>query len=464
MKRKLISLFLAILFVFGSIPAFAEDASPENVYLRQLPQNTYINTALIPEECYPMVCISPYASYSLYESYRKDPWFILFNLPEGAIATEFDTDACHLVDMDSQIQYSYQATDDYSYESFLNKCENDEYIIFDGEGKKAAYIDPEGKRAYGLIGVPEITKGAKLYISIYMDGINRNVSTEKRVPLLTEAIQNEVNRVQGEMVVKLMDHYWTYGNYSGVKMLSFEYSDLMLSIDFPELACNFKDGSTVTARMFATKLDGYDLTGYFDFGSNSSIKAEISMETYSYVPYKKSEDPSQVQTVTLSDGSEFEVYMNTLSDGSASLVYSSFLISDNAGYSSDQNYYLNINLDGENIRWNSIDDVAADLDIIVQSMRFIDPDKDPYQPAAIPAALSDLKNEIQGTAPAGKEDAPASEVKDGSWVCDSCQAVNNGKFCTNCGSPKPDNGPWVCPNCSSENTGNFCSNCGTPKP
>ena len=78
--------------------------------------------------------------------------------------------------------------------------------------------------------------------------------------------------------------------------------------------------------------------------------------------------------------------------------------------------------------------------------------------------ISELKNEIQVASPTGNDDAPDSKENDDSWTCDSCQAVNNGKFCTNCGSPKPDNGTWVCPNCSSENSGNFCSNCGTPKP
>ena len=48
-----------------------------------------------------------------------------------------------------------------------------------------------------------------------------------------------------------------------------------------------------------------------------------------------------------------------------------------------------------------------------------------------------------------------------SWTC-KCGTVNNGKFCSNCGLPKPE-GPWTC-SCGSVNTGKFCPNCGNKKP
>ena len=52
---------------------------------------------------------------------------------------------------------------------------------------------------------------------------------------------------------------------------------------------------------------------------------------------------------------------------------------------------------------------------------------------------------------------------EGGWTC-SCGAQNTGKFCSNCGSPKPaPAGSWTC-SCGAENTGKFCSNCGSKKP
>ena len=51
----------------------------------------------------------------------------------------------------------------------------------------------------------------------------------------------------------------------------------------------------------------------------------------------------------------------------------------------------------------------------------------------------------------------------GVWKCAECGTENTGKFCQNCGKPKPaDAGPWICPDCGTENTGKFCQNCGKP--
>ncbi len=58
--------------------------------------------------------------------------------------------------------------------------------------------------------------------------------------------------------------------------------------------------------------------------------------------------------------------------------------------------------------------------------------------------------------------ATAAQPVPGSWKC-SCGNENTGKFCSNCGSPKPENSTWKC-SCGNENTGKFCSNCGKPKP
>jgi len=47
------------------------------------------------------------------------------------------------------------------------------------------------------------------------------------------------------------------------------------------------------------------------------------------------------------------------------------------------------------------------------------------------------------------------------WTC-SCGAVNQGKFCTECGKPKAADG-WVCA-CGAVNKGKFCAECGAKKP
>ena len=51
------------------------------------------------------------------------------------------------------------------------------------------------------------------------------------------------------------------------------------------------------------------------------------------------------------------------------------------------------------------------------------------------------------------------------WTCEKCgQTGNTGKFCANCGAPRPEAG-WTCAKCGQTgNTGKFCSNCGAAKP
>ncbi len=51
------------------------------------------------------------------------------------------------------------------------------------------------------------------------------------------------------------------------------------------------------------------------------------------------------------------------------------------------------------------------------------------------------------------------------WTCPKCGKANTGKFCSECGAPKPAaEGAWTCPKCGKSNTGKFCSECGEAKP
>ena len=50
----------------------------------------------------------------------------------------------------------------------------------------------------------------------------------------------------------------------------------------------------------------------------------------------------------------------------------------------------------------------------------------------------------------------------GTWKCE-CGAENTGKFCAECGKPKPQPAEWTC-SCGTVNTGKFCSECGSPRP
>lgn len=56
---------------------------------------------------------------------------------------------------------------------------------------------------------------------------------------------------------------------------------------------------------------------------------------------------------------------------------------------------------------------------------------------------------------------PSQTAPKTEWTC-ACGAVNTGKFCSECGNPRPA-GPWTC-SCGTVNTGKFCQECGKPRP
>lgn len=50
------------------------------------------------------------------------------------------------------------------------------------------------------------------------------------------------------------------------------------------------------------------------------------------------------------------------------------------------------------------------------------------------------------------------------WKCAKCGTSATGKFCPECGSPKPEENGWTCSKCGAVNQGKFCVQCGAPKP
>jgi membrane protease subunit (stomatin/prohibitin family) len=78
--------------------------------------------------------------------------------------------------------------------------------------------------------------------------------------------------------------------------------------------------------------------------------------------------------------------------------------------------------------------------------------------------VSSLFEMGQAQQAAQQQAATAVPAADG-WVCAKCGAKATGKFCPECGAPKPaDPNCWVCPTCGAQNKGKFCSECGAKKP
>lgn len=75
------------------------------------------------------------------------------------------------------------------------------------------------------------------------------------------------------------------------------------------------------------------------------------------------------------------------------------------------------------------------------------------------------QNAQQAASAAGSAPAAAA-ASVGGWTCMSCgKTGNSGKFCAECGKPKPEPvSGWDCACGQKGNTGKFCSECGKPQP
>ncbi|MCL1835839.1 MAG: SPFH domain-containing protein [Oscillospiraceae bacterium] len=78
-----------------------------------------------------------------------------------------------------------------------------------------------------------------------------------------------------------------------------------------------------------------------------------------------------------------------------------------------------------------------------------------FAPQYAPLNAPEPRRQAQAAAPA---DEPSG------WTCECGHAGNMGKFCMECGKPKPQVDTWTC-ECGHEgNAGKFCAECGKPKP
>lgn len=70
--------------------------------------------------------------------------------------------------------------------------------------------------------------------------------------------------------------------------------------------------------------------------------------------------------------------------------------------------------------------------------------------------------QVQQAVPSPTPTPVPAEVNDG-WTCTCGQVGITGKFCPECGKPKPAADGWTC-SCGTVNKGKFCSECGAKKP
>ena len=447
--KKLLALVLVLLLAFPLI-AGAEGAT----YIRQIPQSTYFSLNLITKESYREVNLTTAYTGNIFGGNAEPPLFLCFPYPNGALCHRIESGYVHCLNVENEIQYGYQLMSSYSYEEFINKAEKDEYILLDGEDKTAAYIDPSRSYAYGLIGVTEFGKSAKLMITIRIDSFSYNTEDEKKIAPLTQTILDEIARVKASMHTETKDPFWNSDTYAGVKMIFSENDSTLIKIDFPEMVEN-----GMTPKVSVTTLNDNRVNVIYAYESGEYTEAEITIEDHSYAA-SKLETEDDCYTVQLGNGSEWIVYFsNRRDDGTSSYVHISKVL-DNLvpAKGKEKTIYLSALLNGNRgITWTQ-EEINAILEHFDTCYTIMSVDDDPYVPEAEP--------EVTAAPEAQPDNTEAPAAAEGTWTCSSCGTEGNtGKFCTECGAARPEDAEWTCPNCGQEhNTGKFCPNCGNAKP
>ena len=68
-----------------------------------------------------------------------------------------------------------------------------------------------------------------------------------------------------------------------------------------------------------------------------------------------------------------------------------------------------------------------------------------------------------GAASSSGSGTEAAGQRKEAWTCSCGASGNTGKFCAECGKPRPAENGWTC-SCGAVNKGKFCVECGRPKP
>ncbi|QUC66304.1 hypothetical protein [Aristaeella hokkaidonensis] len=361
--KKLLALLMGLMLLCGIAAASAEAELP---YLETVDQNMYFNKTLLTSESYPQVCISPFSAYSLFESTYEEPWYVTFPGPEGAQCCEFGVNNCVFLDVSNAYSYSYHGADSYSYETFLNKCPDENNILLDGSDKIAAYIVPDYGNAFALFGLDEIKRGAKLYVSISMD-LYRKLPEDSRAQTLTDLLMAEIERIKTNMTCAVNDKFWTVDACKGAKLLSSSIPGMTIVQDLPASIDFHFDGETFTARPFISHVDCEKYNIYAAAEDRSkSVRIEAEINSFSHVFYNR--EASEYTMVTLDDGSEWGLYVANDTDGKPYSVYASRVLSSKDDKTLYFTYQLTVGQGG--MVWADLDAFKADLNTLVKTVQF----------------------------------------------------------------------------------------------
>ena len=187
------------------LSAFAPMASADAVDMkRQFVRGNASFTA----ESYETIWITPIYDNPMIAGVAKDKYptkFFSFSAPDNGCLMEYAYDKSVFINNDSLAVYRYLAYDRGNFEMFLDFVDDDNVLAY-GDETVAVYVDPDKGSAHAMLDLDsEFGSTAKLEIII-------DHKSGMLLPgQLKDLIIAEVERVQGELSVQNLDHYWSEG-------------------------------------------------------------------------------------------------------------------------------------------------------------------------------------------------------------------------------------------------------------
>ena len=269
----------------------------------------------------------------------------------------FEHDKAVCLDTENLIQYNYQIYADADYDDFTGQAADPSYVIADGSDGSAAYIDPDGLSACGILPVTDLGENVKLCVQMHMDGLDTKMSMDERTAKLKAAVTNELQRLGSKMHCEKADMYWSTGKYQGVRMLEQSTYDFSCEFDFPELS---SDTGTYSGSIETLNINSSTVLYLASSDTLTGYEVQYSLG-HSYAVDGANQYPDDAKQLTLDDGTVWTTYMY---DFTAQKMGLQFDAAYDLGYKNDygEDVYANVSVRTlDYTDYTDWDQVQADL-------------------------------------------------------------------------------------------------------